>query len=111
MKNHHFFIAPLLALSVMSGAQAADDVAAMSDFVRSNGCFSCHSVGEKIVGPAFQSVSAKYADDKDAVANLMQSVRNGSIGKWSSRMAMPPHPSISDDDLKKLVTWVLAQKP
>ena len=111
MKHQHLLIASLLTLSGMSGAHAADDVAAMSDFVRSNGCFSCHSVNEKIVGPAFQSVSAKYAGDKDAVATLMQSVRNGSIGKWSSRAAMPPHASISNDDLKKLVTWVLAQKP
>jgi len=110
MKHHILSCAFVLAASGMSVAHA-DEVTAMTDFVRENGCFSCHSVTEKIVGPAFQSVSAKYAGDKDAVANLMQSVRNGSIGKWGSRVAMPAHPSLSNDDLKKLVTWVLSQKP
>lgn len=111
MKIHHLLCASLLAASGFSSVHAADEVAAMTDFVRANGCFSCHATAEKIVGPSFQSVSAKYAGDKDAVATLTQSVRNGSTGKWSSRAAMPPHPSISNDDLKKLVTWVLAQKP
>lgn len=111
MKHSHLLLASLLTLCGMSGAHAAGDVAAMSDLVRANGCFSCHAASEKIVGPSFHSVSAKYASDKDAVANLTQSVRNGSAGKWGSRVAMPPHPSISNDDLKKLVTWVLAQKP
>lgn len=110
MKIHHLLCASLLAASGFSSVHAADEVAAMTDFVRANGCFSCHSANEKIVGPAFQSVSAKYAGDKDAVANLTQSIRNGSSGKWG-RAAMPPHASISNDDLKKLATWVMAQKP
>lgn len=110
MKIHHLLCASLLAASGFSSVHAADEVTAMSDLARASGCFSCHSVTEKIVGPAFQSVSAKYAGDKDAVANLMQSVRNGSTGKWSNRAAMPPHPNLSNDDLKKLVTWVLSQK-
>ncbi|MDQ3058047.1 MAG: cytochrome C [Pseudomonadota bacterium] len=111
MKIHHLLCASLLAASGFSSVHAADEVKAMTDLVRANGCFSCHSANEKIVGPSFQSVSAKYAGDKDAVANLTQSVRNGSTGKWGSRVAMPPHPSISNDDLKKVITWVLAQKP
>lgn len=111
MKIHHFLCASLLTVAALPHVYAANDVAATADLVRASGCFSCHSVSEKIVGPSFQNVSKKYAGDKDAVANLMQSVRNGSIGKWSSRVAMPPHPNISNDDLKKLVTWVLAQKP
>lgn len=110
MKIHHLLCASLLAASGFSSVHAADEVAAMTDFVRGNGCFSCHAAAEKIVGPAFQSVSAKYAGDKDAVATLSQSIRNGSTGKWG-RAAMPPHASISNDDLKKLATWVMAQKP
>lgn len=111
MKLHHLLCASLLAASGLSSVHAADEVTAMTDLARANGCFSCHAAAEKIVGPAFQSVSAKYAGDKDAVASLSQSIRNGSSGKWGSRVAMPPHPSISNDDLKKLATWVMSQKP
>jgi len=110
MKLHTLSCAFVLAASGMSGVHA-EDAAAMTDFVRGNGCFSCHSVSEKIVGPAFQSVSAKYAGDKDAVASLSQSIKNGSVGKWGSRVAMPPHQNLSSEELTKLATWVMAQKP
>jgi cytochrome c len=110
MKIHHLLCASLLAASGFSSVHAADEVAAMTDFVRANGCFSCHAAAEKIVGPSFQSISAKYAGDKDAVASLSQSIRNGSSGKWG-RAAMPPHASIGNDDLKKIATWVMTQKP
>ena len=110
MKLHIFFSAFVLAASGMHGVHA-EDTAAMTDFARGNGCFSCHSASEKIVGPSFQSISSKYAGDKDAVPALVQSIKNGSIGKWSSRIAMPPHQNIANEDLTKLAKWVLSQKP
>ena len=110
MKLHILSCAFVLTASGMTGVHA-DEVAAMTDFVRANGCFSCHSVSEKIVGPSFQSISSKYAGDKDAAASLVQSIRNGSIGKWGSRAAMPPNSAISNEDLNKLAKWVLSQKP
>lgn len=90
--------------------QAAPDQSTFTPLMRDNGCASCHSVNEKIVGPAFQSVAAKYAGDKDAAASLMQSIQNGSRGKWG-RIPMPAHPSLSQTELKELATWVLSQKP
>jgi cytochrome c len=88
-------------------AQANSDVA---DLVKASGCLSCHSVTEKIVGPAFKDVAAKYANDADAVSSLTQSVKNGSRGKWG-RVPMPPHSSISTEDLTTLATWVMSHKP
>ncbi|MFZ3140841.1 c-type cytochrome [Polaromonas sp.] len=110
MKLHILSCAFVLAASGMDGVHA-EESAAMTDFVRGNGCFSCHSATEKIVGPSFQSISSKYADDKDAVPALVQSIKNGSVGKWSSRVAMPPHQNISNEDLTRLAKWVLSQKP
>lgn len=91
-------------------AAAAPDQSTFTPLMQANGCASCHSVNEKIVGPAFQNVAAKYAGDKDAVGSLMQSIQNGSRGKWG-RIPMPAHPSLSQAELKELATWVLAQKP
>lgn len=114
MKLHILSCVFVLAASGMSGVHAngtANETAAMTDFVRDNGCFSCHSVNEKIVGPSFQSISSKYAGDKDAIASLVQSIRNGSSGKWGSRIAMPAQSSISNEDLNKLAKWTLSQNP
>lgn len=110
MKNHLLSCALVLAASGMSGVHA-EEASAMTDLAKANGCLSCHSVTEKIVGPSFQSVSSKYAGDKDAAATLVQSVRNGSSGKWGSRAAMPPQTAVSNDDLNQLIAWVLSQKP
>ena len=78
--------------------------------LQANGCLSCHAKAEKVVGPSFLSIADKYSGDKDAVASLVQSVQNGSKGKWG-RVPMPPHSSISQDDLKAMARHVLAMKP
>ncbi len=84
-------------------AQASEALA------RKNDCLGCHAVATKLVGPAFKDVSAKYADQPDAKANLVQSIRNGGVGKWGD-LPMPAHPKLSDADAKKLAAWVLGLK-
>ncbi|MGB3071731.1 MAG: c-type cytochrome [Ottowia sp.] len=103
-----------LALSILLACAAspamADDLAAATELAKASGCYSCHSAKEKVVGPAFSSIAEKYAGDKDAAASLAQSIQNGSKGKWG-RVPMPPHSSLSADELKTLATWVLSTKP
>ena len=82
------------------------DVKSAMELAKSSGCFSCHSAAEKVLGPSYASVAAKYADDKDAVASLVQSIQYGSKGKWG-RIPMPPHASLGKDDLNLLSRWVL----
>ena len=71
------------------------------------GCLGCHATATKLVGPAYQDVAAKYADDKEAVAHLVASIRNGGSGRWGD-MAMPPQPQVKDADARKLAAWILA---
>ena len=100
----------LASLWAVAAAHAAPDLAAAAEIAKGNGCYSCHSASEKIVGPAFSSVAEKYAGDKEAVASLAQSIQMGSKGKWG-RAAMPAHSSLSAQDLKLLARWVLSTKP
>ncbi len=93
-----------------SGAAHAVDEAAAIELAKNNGCLSCHSAKEKIVGPSYSSVAEKYKDDKDAVASLVQSIQNGSKGKWG-RIPMPAHPSMTPSDIKTLAEWVMTVKP
>lgn len=98
------------SLLLAAGAVHAVDEAAAIELAKNNGCLSCHSAKEKIVGPAYSAVAEKYKDDKDAVANLVQSIQYGSKGKWG-RVPMPPHPSMSPADIKTLAQWVMTAKP
>jgi cytochrome c len=100
-----FIIASLLAAA--SSSVHAVDAAAAIELAKANGCLSCHSAQEKVVGPAFVAISAKYKDDKDAVAVLMQSIQYGSKGKWG-RIPMPAHPNMSIADIKTLAQWVMS---
>ena len=86
---------------VVSGNTLANEALA-----KKNDCLGCHAVAVKLVGPAFKDVAAKYAGQSDAVERLVESVRNGSVGKWGD-LPMPAHPKLSDADTKKLVQWVL----
>lgn len=99
-----FIIASVLA-AVSSSAHALDAAAAL-ELAKANGCLSCHASHDKVVGPAYAAVAAKYKDDKDAVASLVQSIQNGSKGKWG-RIPMPAHPSMSAADIKTLAQWVM----
>ena len=100
----------LLLISTLTLAAAAAQASDGDALLQANGCLSCHATAEKVVGPAFLSIADKYRNDKDAAASLVQSIQNGSKGKWG-RVPMPPHSSISQDDLKALARHVQAMKP
>lgn len=99
----------LSSLVLATGAAHAVDEAAAIEIAKNNGCLSCHSAKEKIVGPAYSDVADKYRNDKDAVANLVQSIQYGSKGKWG-RIPMPAHPNMSAADIKTLAQWVMTAK-
>jgi cytochrome c len=103
-------VTSLLLLSAGAAFAATPAEKEIKELLQASGCLSCHAAAEKLVGPSFQAIAAKYAGQADAVDSLSQSVRNGSRGKWG-RVPMPPHASLSAPDLKSLSTWVLAQKP
>ena len=93
-----------VATLALSGAAIANETLAQK-----NNCLGCHAIAIKLVGPAYKDVAAKYAGQADAQARVMDSIRNGSAGKWGE-LPMPPHPMLSDADLKKLASWVLSAK-
>ncbi len=79
------------------------------DLIKKNGCAACHSNDKKIVGPAYVEVAAKYKGDAGAAAKLMEKIKKGGQGVWGP-VPMPPNPSVSDADLKTMVTYILALK-
>jgi cytochrome c len=95
--------------AIAAPALSSKESAAAMDLAKASGCLSCHALDEKIVGPAYSKIAAKYSDDKDAVASLAQSIRNGSQGKWG-RIPMPSQGSMSQDDINLLARWVLTIK-
>lgn len=70
-------------------------------------CKSCHKETEKSIGPSFLQVAERYSKDPDAGNYLSGKIVKGSQGVWGE-VAMAPHPTLSQDDLGQIVTWVLS---
>jgi cytochrome c len=85
------------------GTSAAEKVIASSD------CQACHALDRKLVGPSYIDVAKKYVGQADAPDKLIKSIREGASGTWGD-IKMVPHPMLKDDELKEVVTWILAQK-
>ena len=98
-----------LTTTLFLGALAAASLPAHAnlELAQKNACTACHAADKKIVGPAYKDVAKKYADQKDAVAMLSDSIRKGGAGKWGP-VPMPAQPTLSDADAKTLAAWVLA---
>jgi len=78
-----------------------------------SGCLVCHKIETKLIGPAWRDVSKRYNGDTDAKARLIAKVKIGGKGNWTDvtgGVAMPPYsPRVSDENIEKLVTFVLSQ--
>jgi cytochrome c len=99
----------LAAALVAAPAHAALDNAQAEALMKKDGCAACHAVDKKIVGPAYVDVAAKYRTDKNAQAALEKKVKDGGAGVWG-QIPMPPNAQVPQNDIKELVTWILALK-
>jgi cytochrome c551/c552 len=77
------------------------------DLATKNGCMACHGVNNKIVGPGYNEVVARYKDQADAESRLVAKVKAGGQGVWGS-IPMPPNGHLKDEDHQTLVKWILA---
>lgn len=98
----------LLALSLATPfAQAASQdplEAKASDY----GCFSCHGMVRKQVGPGFAQIAERYRKAPVPPEQLATKIRNGSVGTWG-RVIMPRQRQVSEADAQALAVWVLSQ--
>jgi cytochrome c len=106
MKGLLMTVAATGALMLAGQASAADAKAAEA-LAQKNGCLACHSIANKVVGPAYKDVAAKYKGDKTAEAKLIAKVKAGGSGVWGP-IPMPPNsPHVKDEDIKTIVEWIL----
>ncbi len=96
-----------IAGALMLGALLAAPAQADQALAQKYACMACHSVDQKLVGPSYKDVAAKYKGDATAADKLAAKVKAGGAGVWG-QIPMPPNPSVPDEDLKKIVAWILS---
>ncbi|QBK03592.1 cytochrome C [Hylemonella gracilis] len=72
-------------------------------------CTACHGTDNKIVGPSFKDVAAKYAKRTDAKTYLAGKIRAGGQGVWGP-IPMPAQ-TLPDADLQAIAAWLASGAP
>lgn len=76
--------------------------------MKQNACFTCHSVQQKLAGPSFKEIAAKYNATAITYENLSKKIMNGSAGVWSDGAQMPAQPHINKEDAMSLAKLLIA---
>ncbi len=125
MKKFILFIAILVSGCSASGAagpskQDSPAVRAGLLLAEKSQCMSCHKLETKVIGPAWNDVSARYneeirsgkASENDVEAQLEKKIAMGGKGNWISvtgGMSMPPnYPKVSRENIRKLALFILS---
>lgn len=104
--------AVLLAACAPAAAWAVDS-SAMQDLAHKVGCFSCHGIAHKKVGPAWQAVAARFAGNPNATAILQDAIMNGHQGTWGviPMPAYAPDGYITNQQAHDLAAWIMTLAP
>ncbi|PWB46441.1 MAG: cytochrome C [Nitrosomonadales bacterium] len=93
-----------------SGNGAVASVVSKEVFVKlakDIGCFACHSIEKKLLGPAWKDVAVIYRQDPEAENKIMNKVAKGGSGVWGT-IAMPGYPNLEEEKRRILVRYILA---
>ena len=77
--------------------------------IATSDCLTCHKVEEKVTGPSYKEVSQKYEATDANIELLAGKIIKGGTGVWG-QVPMTPHDSLSVDDAKTMVKYILALK-
>lgn len=69
-----------------------------------HGCFGCHTLSTKRVGPPYREIAAKYEKSPVSVSALAAKIRNVQTGVCGT-VVMPTNP-ISPDEAETLARWI-----
>ncbi len=98
-----------LLLCLLSSGLSSTAALASADLAKAKNCMACHAVNNKVVGPGYKEIAAKYAGQADAEDKLAQKVLKGGSGAWGP-VPMPANAQVSDAEARTLVKWVLSLK-
>lgn len=98
-----------ILLKIMAEKSRLNSMLPHERVIEQQRCNNCHDIEKDKVAPSFKRIAHRY-DLKDRAA-LIQSIQEGSKGKWENKkLPMPPFKKMSDDDTEVMVDWILKLK-
>lgn len=96
------------AQTTQATAQASGEVKDMTALAQQKGCFACHDMNNKKVGPAFKEVAKRFAGQPNIEEELAKRIKNGGVGVWG-QVPMPPQ-NVTEQEARDLARWILSLK-
>ena len=99
----------VFAFSCLAGTLSFAHADAGYDLLVKSNCLACHAVAQKVIGPSYNDVAAKYAGDPKAEKKLAKKIKNGGGGVWGQDK-MPAQTKLSKADALILSKYILSLK-
>lgn len=109
MRTYLFFV-PVVLMLVACGPSKQDQTKMIIEgkmLVERSDCKTCHSINNRIIGPAHMDVAKKYETTDANIEMLANRIIKGGSGTWGET-PMNPHTDLSLDDAKKMARYVLS---
>ena len=101
--HRRIFLMAVTAAGVLAAPVAQADEA----LLKKHNCTACHQIEKKVIGPGYKEVAKKYKGQKDIAVKLAEKVKKGGQGVWGP-VPMPPNAQVTDEDIKKMVDYILS---
>ncbi|HYE56681.1 MAG TPA: c-type cytochrome, partial [Chitinophagaceae bacterium] len=79
------------------------------NLVATSDCLTCHQINQKITGPSYAEIAAKYEPTKENITMLAGKIIKGGSGNWG-QIPMTPHPDVKQEEAELMVKYVLSLK-
>lgn len=107
--NRYALIAAALFAPAALAQQATPDAGAA--LAKASRCYSCHDATRVLIGPPYQAIAQRYANDRRTMeAVLARKILVGGGGNWGV-VPMVPNEHVKPEDALVLARWVLDQRP
>jgi cytochrome c len=109
MKTSPLVIAACLALAANGSVLASEKLA------QEKQCMGCHALKEDGAAPSFKKIASFWKARKDAEANLMRTIQQGSAATGGPHWGKPKmpdqaeRPQVNEAEARTLARWILTQ--
>jgi cytochrome c len=98
--------APVVQAAPVPPFATAAEIEEGKNLILKSDCLACHKMEEKLVGPPYVAIAAKYLQDQNTLNTLTQKIISGGTGVWGA-VPMAPHPAITPADANKMIKYIL----
>lgn len=105
----------LIPLAFVAAAALTPAVAMAQDtgaaLAKASRCYSCHDTSNVLIGPPYQAIAIRYANDRKVMETVLaRKILLGGGGNWGV-VPMVPNEHVKPADALLLARWVLDQLP